>query len=235
MNILITGANGGVGKALVDQFSTSKNLLFLHSNSKIKHEKKPKHHWICGDLTRESDIDTLVEFVHSHGGVDVIIHSASFPVQIAGAIDKMWLDYEKHLQLQVKSLFLLAKQLVPQMIGKKFGRIIAIATEYTFGRPPAKLADYVVAKYALVGLIKSLGVELGKYGITSNCISPGTMETNMTSNLPRKLLEIIANDTPTKRLTNPAEVAQLSEFLCSAAAAQITGENIAVSGGNVME
>ncbi len=117
---------------------------------------------------------------------------------------------------------------------KKFGRIIALASEYTVGRPPVKLADYIAAKYALVGLIKSLAVELGPYGITANCISPGLTPTTLTSHLPNKLVEIVSNQTPRKMLTTTQDIASLVRYLASPEAGMITGENIVVNGGYTM-
>lgn len=242
MNILITGASGGMGRAIVRALADNGHTFFLqHHDARKKLELISEHsnfkgiyHFLSADLTDSDELDVLLDFVDQHGGADSVIHSVSLPTKISGITTKSWNDFEDHLNIQVKSLFQIVKRLTPKMMQKQFGRIIALASEYTVSRPPPKLADYVTAKYAMVGLMKMFAVEFGQFGITSNCISPGLTSTELTRQLPIKLKDIIAQQTPLKRLSTPQDVSALVKFLSSPEASMITGENFLVNGGYVM-
>jgi len=93
------------------------------------------------------------------------------------------------------------------------------------------LSSYITAKQSSLGLSKSLAVELGQYGINVNCVSPSLIDDSLTSFMPSKLKEIISNQTPMKRLSEPTDVANTPLFLCFNLSNFITGENIIVSGG----
>jgi 3-oxoacyl-[acyl-carrier protein] reductase len=118
---------------------------------------------------------------------------------------------------------------------KKYGKIVNILTAYTNGKPPTGISDYIVGKYSLLGLAKSLAVEVGKDGITVNCISPSMTETPLISHLPEKLKEFSASQVPIGRLAKPSDIASLALFLCSKQSDYISGENIMVSGGSIMD
>ena len=116
----------------------------------------------------------------------------------------------------------------------KHGKIVSILTSYAVGTPPNKLSPYITAKYSLLGLSKSLAVELGPWGITVNCISPSMTSTPLIENLPAKLKEITASQIPLKRLAEPADIASAAVFLSSEHSSFISGENILISGGQTM-
>jgi 3-oxoacyl-[acyl-carrier protein] reductase len=117
---------------------------------------------------------------------------------------------------------------------RKRGKIISILTSYTVGRPPNNISPYLVGKYSLLGLSKSLAVELGPYGITINCISPSMTNTPLIEKLPSKLKEITASQIPLGKLAEPKNVASVALFLCSDHADYISGENILVTGAQTM-
>ena len=125
-------------------------------------------------------------------------------------------------------------RLIPLMKTKKRGKIVNILTAYANGKPPTGISDYIVGKYSLLGLAKSLAVEVGKDGITVNCISPSMTETSLISHLPEKLKEFSASQVPIGRLAKPSDIASLALFLCSKQSDYISGENIIVSGGSIM-
>lgn len=243
MNILITGANGGIGSEIVKVLADSSLLepphhFYLHhfrkegkkTLQKITQGLPGTFEYLPCDFMVQEQLDIFLDTLRDKK-IDCLIHSVSLPTTLSDLLNKDWEDFEKHWQTQVKSFFLLIKTVAISMQQRRFGRIVSIATEYTVGRPPAKLADYVVAKSALVALTKSAAIELGKFGITCNSISPGLTQTPLTDHLPNKLKEIIAAQTPTGRLTTPQDISSLLAFLCSKAAGQINGENIVINGG----
>ena len=102
------------------------------------------------------------------------------------------------------------------MKSKNHGKIISILTSYVVGKPPNLLADYVVAKHALLGMMKCMANELGPSGICVNSISPSMVDTPLTESLPKKLKEIYQSQVPLeKRLAKPIDVANIVQFLCS--------------------
>ncbi len=210
---LITGASGGLGKAIAERLKQEDFGLFLHSRE-------------IADLSDKNGVGELLK--KSGTDFDIFIHSVSAPIEHNLAEEKSWNDFEKHLNLQLKSFFLIAQKLLPHMKAKGWGRIIPIATEYTEGVPPTQISDYVSAKYAMLGLARCIAEEYKKFGITCNAVSPGTMETNLTSNLPRKLKEIISSEYKSGKLIEPKDVAEKVAWLCSNEAKNINGENIII-------
>ncbi len=221
--VLITGASGGIGGAIAKKLRAEGYELFLHAHTN-------QSGFLSADLADEKDIDRLLTAAED---ADIFIHSVSAPIAHAEVAKKTWHDFEQHLSVQVKAFFCIAQKLLPRMQAKKYGKIIPIVTEYVVGRAPTQIADYVSAKYALLGLSKCIAAEYGRYGISCNAVSPGTTETKLTAHLPKKLLEMIAHDSPRGRLTTTDEIADVVTFLCSDAARGINGENILVTGGNI--
>ncbi len=240
--ILITGSTGTLGNALVEALASKDVEFYLHyfNDEKRTHLESItstlscKSFFLKADFTDESQAKDMASQILKAGGVDIIIHCVSLPIQRNEILKKEWSDFKKHISLQVGSLFFMTKQLIPMMKEKKSGKIISILTEYIIGIPPSAISDYVMAKYALLGFSKCIASEYGKYGITCNCVSPGVMETDLTKDLPGKFKEIIISQTPLNRLTTPKDVASLIKYLCSEEASFITGENILVNGGHVM-
>lgn len=242
-NILITGATGGIGSAIAKTLSKEEVVLFLHYNkSEYKRDILEKDikkinkniHFFKADLTRKEDIDNMMKLIFKLGNVDILINSVSLPINLKELVEKEWSDFQMHIDLQVKSLLYILKKIIPNMKEKNNGKIINILTEYVIGKPPINLSDYVTAKYSLLGFSKCVAAEYGKFNITCNCISPGITNTDLTSNLPNKLKEIIASQTPLKRICNTEDVSNVVRFLCSNESDFINGENIVINGGYLM-
>ena len=120
------------------------------------------------------------------------------------------------------------------MKAKKYGKIIGIISTSALGKPPSNMSDYVVSKYSFLGISKCLAIEMARFNITVNCISPSLIETNLTKVLPSKFKEISLNQTPLGREITPQDVANTALFLLSKNSDNITGENIVVSGGQTI-
>jgi 3-oxoacyl-[acyl-carrier protein] reductase len=238
--ILITGSTGGMGSAIAKRLAGEDSVLFLHyygpDNEKevLKKELKKINkniHFFKADLTKKEDIDKMMDKISKLGSVDILINSVSLPIVHKELAEKDWPDFQSHIELQVRSLLNILKRTIPGMKERKYGKIINILTEAVVGRPPTNMSDYITAKHALLGFSKCLAVEYGKYNITCNCVSPGFTDTDLTSKFPGKLKDIVASQTPLKRICRPEDVAGLIRFLCSNEADFINGENIVINGG----
>lgn len=241
--ILITGANGGIGLSLVETMlkNNGKLVLFYHQKREgldtllDKFSKLKSHveiHQI--DLLDTKNLEKKLTEILQDGNIDIFIHSTTLPIKNKTIIDLEWKDFQSHIDIQAKSFFQIVKKLIPSMKETKHGKIITILTSYVVGKPPVRMSDYIVGKSSLLGLVKSLAVELGPFGITVNSISPSMTNTPLTSTLPSKLREFVANQTPIGRLAEPSDISNAALYLCSEFSNYVTGENLLITGGNQM-
>jgi NAD(P)-dependent dehydrogenase (short-subunit alcohol dehydrogenase family) len=245
-NILITGGTGGVGSSIVLVLKENRDdTLFVT----YRNEEEKKHlEENCGgnkdditnikflrcDLLDEYEIDSVMQKLTAENRIDIVIHCAVSDTIRNDILGKSWNEYSRHNDLQVKSLFLILKKVLPAMKENRHGKIITILSEYVYGKPPEKISDYITAKYALLGFSKCLASEFAKYGIFTNSISPGIMKTSLTASLPEKYFEIVESQTPTRKLTKTDDVADIVKFLCRTDS-NINGENFIVNGGYMMK
>lgn len=227
--ILITGSTGGIGSKIVEALAQEGVEFFLQYFNEEKRKEAEEHFrksfsnpiiFLKADLTDETETDKMIDKILEAGGADIIVHSVSLPLERQELIAKEWTDFEKNISLQAKSLFLMAKRLVPVMKEKKEGRIINIVSEVVAGKPPVGLSDYVAAKYALLGLSKCIASEYGRFNIRCNSVSPGFIETNLTKDFPARFKELA-------RGASAEEVAAAVKSLCFEDKL-INGENISI-------
>ena len=239
-NILITGSNGGIGFSISQLLAKNNENLFLVYNKNNDKILQLENNYdsvkiIKTDISNSTELNSTLTNIINENSIDVFIHSPAYPIQHSNILKLNWETFQQQFNLHVKSFFEISKLIVPQMKSKKCGSIISILTSYVTGKPPNLLADYVVSKYALLGMMKCMATELGPSGIRVNSISPSMVETPLTESLPKKFKEIYQSQVPLeKRIAKPIDVANLVQFLCSKNSNYITGENILVSGGSTM-
>ena len=249
---LITGSTSGIGlayaKALAAQGATlvvngfgDADMIAAETAELAAVSGAPVIH-IAADLTRRDGVEALmVAAAEAFGGVDILISNAGMqhvaPVE-AFPVEK----WDAIIALNLTAAFDAARLAIPHMKAQGWGRIIATASAHSLTASPFKAA-YVAAKHGLVGLTKTLALELATSGITANCISPGYVWTPLVENqIPDTMAargltrEQVLNDVmlvrqPTRQFVLPEQVAAMALFLCGDAAAQITGANISMDGG----
>lgn len=236
MKILITGVSKGIGKAIAEGLSgNNRQELFLTSRNEnllkeIADEIGAKDFCVC-DLSIQADLEKLTKFIEKNE-IDVLINNAG--EYIYGDIEKM--DYEqisKILTVNLLAPAYLCTAAVKNMKKQKWGRIINIGSiSGVMGEAYASI--YSASKAGLVGLTKSLALELAEYNITVNIINPGWVETEMGF----KSIEesgFSVNETletvPQKRFVQPKEIEKLIEYLISEDAKGITGQSINICAG----
>lgn len=235
--VLVTGGSRGLGSCIVERLACEGEYeiyyTFCHrpSDGQQKFYSENVHGILC-DQRDEDSIKACHEMIRSRSGrLDVLINNACsrfFPCELQKA---NWTMYQDLIDTNVKGAFLHTREAAQIMKEQGSGRIINILSSYVLNLPPPKLSFYITAKYALLGMTRAAAVELSGSGITVNAISPGMMDTDLTSHLPRKYLEFYTGRHPMKRMTTPSDVADAAIFLMSDSASFISGANIPVNGG----
>jgi 3-oxoacyl-[acyl-carrier protein] reductase len=156
------------------------------------------------------------------------------PLRLTRFSDQKWEDLIADLELQVRSAMLLLQGFLPRMAAPdRRGKVVLMLSSVTIGVPPSAMSSYVVAKYALLGLMRALAVEYADKGLNINAISPSTVETRFLDAVPRKFAEISAAKSPLKRNARPEDIIPLIKFLLSTDSDYLTGLNIPIAGGAV--
>jgi NAD(P)-dependent dehydrogenase (short-subunit alcohol dehydrogenase family) len=231
----VTGGNGGIGTAIVERLLIESYLVLY---TYYQHEPDPKHlierypharALYCNLLDRD-DVERLAQSVlEQYSRVDVLVNNAGV------MRDKTFLKMDRErwdyvIDVNLKSIFMLAHAFLPGMLKQGHGRIINISSvtglRGFFGK-----ANYAASKAGIVGFTRSLAVEVADKGVTVNAVTPGMIDTKMIKAIPEKYLTSILNQIPAKRLGTPEEVASLVAFLAGEDSSYITGEAISVSGG----
>lgn len=230
---LIIGGSGDIGTAIAHKM-TQKGIK-VYSSFYDKKSVTPGINFFHLDITDVDSVKKEFSQTLSKQNIDIVVFSVSAKIENKPLLLLTWDDYSRHINVQIKGLFNIVKALKEQIQLKKKIKFIILLTEYCTGKPPASLSHYVTAKYGLMGMAKSMAIELAKYNCTVNMVSPGITSTNLIANLPKKLIEMTAANNPLKRIAQPEDVANVVLFLASDEADYINGENILINGGGIMK
>ena len=235
--ILITGATGGIGGALVKKFvslggdvlGTGTNVekldLIKKENTNLKVKKF--------DISEHSKIEEFIENVSLElGGLDIIVNNAGINADNLSLRmkDEEW---KKVIDLNLTSTFLLSKYAIKKMLKNKFGRVVNI-TSIVGHSGNLGQANYSASKAGIIGMSKSLAIEYAKKNITINCVSPGFIVSDMTMNIADKVKLYLTSRIPMGKLGTGEDVSNCVAFLSSEMASYVTGETIHVNGGMYM-
>ncbi len=228
LNILVTGASKGIGKAIAEELKSIGNLYVTGRNTEALKTIGAKDFCSC-DLTQDQAI--LGEFIKKNQ-INVLINNAG--EYIYGNIEEMTLSQIEEIhKVNLISPAYLISEAVPYMKNTKFGRIINIGSiSGVMGEAYASL--YSATKAGLLGLTKALALELAEYNITVNTINPGWVDTSLGNESIEKSefsKEEIIDCIPQKRFVSTTEIAKLCKYLISEDAKGITGQGINLCAG----
>ena len=235
---LITGATGGIGRAIaLVLHAQGANLILTDVNQEaleaFKAELGDKVAVFAGDITNSDDVKSLLNFSKEHfENIDILINNAGITKDTLSMrmTDDMW---DKVLAVNLTAGFRLTREILPQMMKKRWGRIISMASIVgvigNLGQ-----ANYAASKAGLIAMTKSVAQEVAGRGITANCIAPGFIATKMTESLPDNVKQMMLDRIPMKRMGTPQDIANVVAFLASEESAYITGQTINVNGGMLM-
>jgi len=235
--ILITGATGGIGKALVKKFlSLDGNILATGTKiEKLDALKKefPTINILKFDISEHSKIEEFIENVSSQlTGLDVLVNNAGINMDNLSLRmkDEEW---KKVIDINLGSTFFLCKYAIKKMLKNKYGRIVNI-TSIVGHTGNLGQSNYAASKAAIIAMSKSLAIEYAKKNITINCVSPGFIQSKMTDNIVESIKAVLTSRIPMSKLGTGEDVSNTVAFLSSDAASYITGETIHVNGGMYM-
>jgi 3-hydroxybutyrate dehydrogenase len=243
---LVTGAAGGIGRAIAQDLSDHGACVLVADLNEDQGQafaaSLPRAVFQPADVTSREDCRALVDRAEREwGGVDILVNNAG--VQHVAPVEEFPEDrWEQLIRILLIAPFLLTKYALPHMYARGWGRIVNIASVHGLVASPYKSA-YISAKHGVLGLTKTVALEAGDKGVTCNAICPSYVRTALVdrqiddlareNNIPRDEVveKIMLAPAARKQLLEPAEVAALATFLCSDAAAGITGSAQAIDCG----
>ena len=235
--ILITGATGGIGNAIVKKFVSleGKVLATGTKTEKLETLKKdfPNINILKFDISDHSKIEEFIENVSSQlSGLDILINNAGLNMDNLSLRmkDEEW---KKVIDVNLGSTFFLCKYALKKMLKNKYGKIVNI-TSVVGHTGNLGQANYAASKAGIIGMSKSLAIEYAKKNITINCVSPGFIQSKMTDNIVENIKAVLTSRIPMGRLGSGEDVSNTVAFLSSDASSYITGETIHVNGGMYM-
>ena len=235
LNILLTGSTGWIGWAILNKLLQNKaNVIATGTNEKKLDIIKKKFSDVIVkkfDITNHGTIQDFIEECNEifQKKIDVLINNAGITNDNL-AIRMKDEEWNKVINLNLTSSFLLTKNTIKKMLKNKNGKIINI-TSVVGHTGNIGQANYAASKAGLIGMSKSLALEYGKKNIKVNCISPGFIKSEMTENINESYKKTLEEKISLERFGTPDDVANVVLFLSSELSDYITGETIHVNGG----
>ena len=229
---LITGGSRGIGANIAKFFADSGAEVIITGTNEAKLKEVSTSigsncSYVVANLSNEAEIEHLISNYCTD--LDILVNNAGVTK------DNLLLrmkseDWQQVIDVNLTASFKLIKGTIRGMIKKRSGRIINLSSVVGSSGNPGQ-ANYCASKAGLVGLTKSIALEIAARGVTVNCISPGFIQTDMTDKLTEAQIEQITKNIPSGKMGNPNDIASAALFLASDEAGYITGQNIHINGG----
>ncbi|MEM1415684.1 MAG: 3-oxoacyl-ACP reductase [Myxococcota bacterium] len=243
--VLITGAGRGLGAAIAEAFAGQGARVAINYR-----RSEAAAHALAdrlgdgvaafqADITKDTEVATMVDAVTVRlGPTTVIVHNAladyAFNGDARDTLDTLaWASVEAQTKTSVGGLLALIRAARPLWLASGYGRLITIGSNLV-QNPVVPYHDYTASKGALLALTRTAAAELGPLGVTVNMVSGGLLRTtDASAATPDAVFDIVASQTPLRRVTTPAEMADAVLFFASPWARAVTGQNLVVDGGLV--
>ncbi len=235
---IITGGGRGIGRSTAQTFIDHGAKVVIaefdsDSGQTTADDLGDQCSFVQTDVSEPDSVQDLVKHVHeNHSRIDVLVNNAG--ILMDQTLEKMDEDqFEKVIQVNLRGVFLCTKYVAEVMRDQGSGVILNASSVVgrfgNFGQ-----SNYVAAKAGLEGMTKVWARELGKHGIRVNAVAPGFIQTDMTAQMPEKIIKMMGDKVPLKKWGHPENVADLYCFLASDEASYISGAVLPVDGGVVV-
>lgn len=244
--VILTGAGGGIAKAMAKKFASLGAKLALLDIVEAPLEKAVEELALpsdqvftaTADVSDEDSVKAVIKAVHEHyGRIDVLINTAGIPGPSARAEDYGMNAFRKVFEVNVFGTFLMTQNVLPIMQAQKSGAILNVGSVSGMVGYDFECA-YGASKAAIIHLTKNIACENGGNGVRINCLSPGWVDTNMMKTIVASYKDVgITNSSdnvtlgPMGRAGKPEEMAAIAAFLCSEDASYVNGSNWLADGG----
>jgi 3-oxoacyl-[acyl-carrier protein] reductase len=240
-NILITGASSAIGQALILGLADAGAgvIAHCHTGSAKLEALRASHPGLGGlrliqsDLRTDAGVEALIGSVREFCPFpDQIVHLPARKLMLRRVTETDWEPLRLDLELQLKSILTISQAFLPAMSkAETRAKIVFMLSSVTCGVPPKFMCAYTVAKYAQLGLMRSLAAEYGQTRVNINAVSPSMVESPFLSEIPQKYVEMAAAQSPGKRNAQPGDVVPAILFLLSPGSDFINGVNLPVTAG----
>ena len=235
LNIILTGSTGGIGGSILENlYNCRANIIATGTNKAKLNDIKSKFENVIikqFDISNHSSIEKFIEECNDEfkNKIDVLINNAGITLDNL-SIRMKDDEWNKVINLNLTSSFLLSKFAIKKMLKNKSGKIINI-TSIVGHTGNVGQANYAASKAGLIGMSKSLALEYGRKNIKVNCVSPGFIKSEMTDKISDNYKQAMEDKISLGRFGMPADIAYVIAFLSSKLSDYITGETIHVNGG----
>lgn len=251
-NALVTGSTSGIGAAIAKALAKAGANLTLNGfgdkaeieklRASLASEAKVEVAYSPADMTKPAEIATMIaEAEKKFGSLDILVNNAG--IQHVSPVEDFPIEkWDQVIAINLSSSFHTIRAAVPSMKKKKWGRIVNIASAHGLTASAQKTA-YVAAKHGIVGLTKSVAIELANSGVTCNAICPGWVLTPLVQaqinarakasgkTVKESEIELLSEKQPMHQFSTPENIGELTVFLCGDAAATMTGAAYSIDGG----
>ncbi len=239
---LVTGASRGIGRAIAATLAAHGAMVWINYHRSESAARTLAEEigaaggaaeTVRADVTDEAAVRGMLATVTEAGALDILVNNAG-PKIVSAPFDRLgWADMADAYAAIVGSAFAVIQAALPALEAAR-GRIVNVLSSAPLARTAPNWLPYVAAKGGLLAMSKNLAQELGPRGVRVNMVSPSMVDTDLTADIPDRIRQMMVARTPLRRLASPEDVAGAVLFLASPLADFVTGDNLLVTGGEVM-